>query len=291
MTYSAVVVNHDAGDLLAACVRSLRDDGADEIVVVDNASSDGSLDRLESEGLDVTIVRAGDNRGYAAGANLGLERVGGEIAAVLNPDTVVRPGTGAAVVARFADAEVAAVGPRLLNEDGTTYPSARIVPSALDAAGHGLLGLLWPGNAFTRRYRQLDLDPGVARDVDWVSGAAVWLRRSALAEVGGWDEGYFMYVEDVDLCWRLRRAGWRVVYEPAGVVVHVQGASTARRPYRMVAAHHRSLLRFAAKRWRGPRRVLLLPAALVLGLRALVAMAHHRLSRRVHPRPPRQLGA
>ncbi len=107
----------------------------------------------------------------------------------------------------------------------------------------------------------------MARDVDWVSGAAVWLRRAALEEVGGWDERYFMYVEDVDLCWSLRRAGWRVAYEPGGTVVHVQGASTDRHPYRMIVAHHRSLLRYAAKRWTGWRRVLLVPAACYLAAR------------------------
>jgi N-acetylglucosaminyl-diphospho-decaprenol L-rhamnosyltransferase len=108
--------------------------------------------------------------------------------------------------------------------------------------------------------------------VDWVSGAAIWLRRDALDEVRGWDEGYFMYVEDVDLCWRLRGAGWRVAYEPSAEVVHIQGASTDRRPYRMIVEHHRSLLRFAAKRWTGIRRIALVPAALFLAVRATLAV-------------------
>jgi N-acetylglucosaminyl-diphospho-decaprenol L-rhamnosyltransferase len=111
----------------------------------------------------------------------------------------------------------------------------------------------------------------------------VWLRRAALDTVGGWDERYFMYVEDVDLCWRLRQAGWRIGYEPGGTVVHIKGASTDRHPYRMIAAHHRSLLRFAARRWRGWRRVLLVPATLFLGLRA----AASALARAVDPRANR----
>src|SRR5437762_2809589 len=82
--------------------------------------------------------------------------------------------------------------------------------------------------------RQLDIDPTRPRDVDWLSGAAVWLRRSALQSVGGWDEHYFMYMEDIDLGWRLRRLGWRVAYEPGGAVMHVQAASTDRHPYRMI---------------------------------------------------------
>ena len=132
-----------------------------------------------------------------------------------------------------------------------------------------------PDNPYTRRYRELDADPRQPRDVDWVSGAAIWLRRRALESVDGWDDGYFMYVEDVDLCWRLRGAGWRVGYEPAAEVVHVQGVSTAHHPYKMIAAHHRSLLRFAGKRWHGWRRVLLVPAAAYLGVRAGLAMAVH----------------
>jgi len=277
MTWGAVVVNHNGGPLLAACVRSVLADGADEVVVVDNESTDGSIEDLEAEDLGAVVIRAGANRGYAAGANQGLDRCSSDVVAVLNPDTVLEPGTGAAMVARFDDPAIGAAGPRLLNPDGTTYPSARTVPSTLTAAGHGAFGLVAPGNRFTRRYRQLDVDPSVPRDVDWVSGAAVWLRRRALDEIGGWDEGYFMYVEDVDLCWRLRQAGWRIAYEPSGRVVHVQGTATARRPYRMLVAHHRSLLRFAAKRWRGPRRLLLAPAAVYLGLRALGAVIHHRL--------------
>ena len=109
-----------------------------------------------------------------------------------------------------------------------------------------------------------------------MSGAAIWLRRSALDEVGGWDERFFMYVEDVELCYRLQAAGWRVAYEPGGTVEHRLGVSTARAPYRMIAAHHRSLLRFAAGRFTGPKRLLLPPAAGFLAVRALLAMAHHR---------------
>jgi N-acetylglucosaminyl-diphospho-decaprenol L-rhamnosyltransferase len=131
-----------------------------------------------------------------------------------------------------------------------------------------VLGSIAPRNRFTRRYRQLDADPTRPRDVEWVSGAVMWMRRSAMESVGGWDEHYFMYLEDVDVCWRLRRLGWRIAYDPAGEVVHVQGASTDRHPYRMIVRHHRSAYRFAAKSWRGARRLLLFPAALLLTFRA-----------------------
>jgi N-acetylglucosaminyl-diphospho-decaprenol L-rhamnosyltransferase len=160
--------------------------------------------------------------------------------------------------------------------------------STVDAAGHAVLGRVFPRNRFTRRYRQLDAAWDHPRDVDWISGALVFLRRSAVDSVGGWDERYFMYMEDVDLCWRLRRIGWRVAYEPGGSATHVQGASTAAHPYRMIAEHHRSAYRFAARRWRGPRRLLLAPAACFLALRAALDMVARAL--RTRPERPRVSG-
>ena len=103
----------------------------------------------------------------------------------------------------------------------------------------------------------------------------MWLRRDALDAVGGWDERYFMYMEDVDLCWRLRRGGFGVAYEPAGIVVHVQGTSASRRPYRMLLEHHRSAWRFARARLTGARAVLLPFAAVYFAARAVMAMTDH----------------
>ena len=278
--WAAVVVNYNAGPALVACIASvLAQDPPPELVVVDNDSTDGSLGALRQIHPGVRIVQSGANLGYARAANLGIAATDAPVVAVLNPDTVLAPGAGAAVMARFAtEADLGAAGPCLHNPDGTVYPSARRIPSLVDAVGHGLLFFLWPENAFTARYRETGADPDRPRDVDWVSGAAIWLRRAALDDVGGWDERYFMYVEDVDLCWRLRRSGWRVAYEPAGTVEHLLGVSTASRPYRMIAEHHRSLLRFASVRFTGPRRALLGPAAAFLAARGALAMAHHRFA-------------
>jgi len=278
--WAAVVVNYNAGAALAGCVASvLAQDPRPELVVVDNASTDDSLDGLRRAHPGVRVVHSGGNLGYARAANLGIAATSAPVVAVLNPDTVLGRGTGAALGARFAaEADLGATGPRLHNRDGTVYPSARRVPGVVDAVGHGLLFFVWRDNPFTARYRDTGADPDRRRDVDWVSGAAVWLRRAALDDVGGWDERYFMYVEDVDLCWRLRRGGWRVAYEPGGTVTHLLGVSTAGRPYRMIAEHHRSLLRFAASRFTGPKRALLPPAAAFLTARGALAMAHHRLA-------------
>jgi len=282
-SWAAVVVNYQAGDALTACVASLLADasaGTVDVVVVDNGSADGSVRALRAAFPEVRVVDAGGNVGYATAANRGIAATSAPVVAVCNPDLEVIPGTAAAMIAAFDDPTVGAVGPRVRNPDGSTYPSARCDPAPIDAAGHAALGLVWPANPFTRRYRALDADPDTARDVDWASGAAVWLRRAAVEAIGGWDEGFFMYLEDVDLGRRLREAGWRVRYEPAGEVVHVQGLSTDRRAARMIVEHHRSSYRYAAKHWHGARRLLLLPAAALLAVRAAWAVVARTLADR-----------
>ncbi len=265
---TAVVVNHDAGDVLLACVASLIADGVGDVIVVDNASSDGSTDALQTAYPQLTVVRTGANRGYGAGVNRGIEAAGADLVLVSNPDVAVHAGARAVLVAALeADPTLAVVGPRIEEPDGSRYPSARRFPSFATAAGHALLVGVAPGNRFTRRYRMAELDPSAVTEVDWVSGACFLARRRALTELGGFDEGYFMYAEDTDLCWRARRAGWGVAYVPGAVVTHLHGVSTARRPYRMLLAHHRSVMRFASRTTSGWRRLALPVTALVLVLR------------------------
>ena len=274
--WAAVVVNFESGPLLVECISVLLADtsaGPIDLVVVDNGSKDDSIAALARAHPSVRVVRAPGNVGYARAANLGIAATRAPIIAVLNPDTIPQPGAAGPMVSRLEhEPRVAACGPRLLNPDGSTYPSARSMPSIPIAIGHGLLGLWWPTNPFTSRYRQLDADPALPRLVDWVSGAAIWLSRRALDDVGGWDERYFMYLEDTDLCWRLRAAKWEIAYEPAGVVMHVQAASTSRHPYRMLLAHHRSAWRFARVRLTGPRAALLPFAAVYFAARAVLAL-------------------
>ncbi|HEY7946633.1 MAG TPA: glycosyltransferase family 2 protein [Acidimicrobiales bacterium] len=291
---AAVVVNHDAGASLRSFLATLRAENIGEVIVVDNASSDGSSDDAEAEPT-VRVVRTGENRGYGAGANRGLAATGAELVLVSNPDVAVHRGAVAALAGAFAaDPTLAIAGPRILAADGTRYPSARRFPSMTVAAGHVLLGLIAPGNRFSRRYRMADLDgpasPGGDRStavaVDWVSGACFMARHTALTELGGFDESYFMYVEDLDLCWRAHRAGWAVAYVPGAVVTHLQGQSTARRPYRMLLAHHRSALHFASRRSDGWRRITLPAVATALGARLVVACARQAFGTR--PKNERQ---
>jgi N-acetylglucosaminyl-diphospho-decaprenol L-rhamnosyltransferase len=258
VSISAIVVNYNTADVLGDCVASLRDAGIDEIVVVDNGSTDGSKSVLTAADPEAVWVPAGGNLGYGRAANLGAGRAEGQVLLIGNPDIVARPGLAKTLLATL-DAEPGAgvVGPRLLNTDGTVYPSARAFPSLVDAMGHGMLGLVWRGNPFSRRYKLLDWDHGQRRQVDWVSGACFVIRRQAWNDISGFDPRFFMYMEDVDLCWRAGQAGWKVFYEPAAEVTHIQGVSTDRTPYRMIVIHHRSLWRFAVRTTPGWRRALL----------------------------------
>ena len=276
---SAVVVSYNSAADLPDCLRSLRSEGVDDVVVVDNASADGSVEVVAHVDPDARVLQTGANLGFGTAANRGVAVTAGDHVLILNPDTVVEPGTVKALSeALDRDPGLAAVGPRLENVDGSLYPSVRRFPDLMVAFGHAFLGLVWAANPATRRYRMLDWDhdqPSAA--VDWVSGACVLVRRTAFDMVGGFDEAYFMYVEDVDLCWRLGQAGWRIGYEPAGRVVHALGGSSRLVPYRMIAEHHRSLLRFVSKSSAGPRRAILPLVAAGLGVRTMAAWAHHAL--------------
>jgi N-acetylglucosaminyl-diphospho-decaprenol L-rhamnosyltransferase len=276
---SAVVVNHEAGDDLLACVASLRAEGVADLIVVDNASTDGSAEMLLSADGEVRLVQTGTNLGYGAAANRGIDVSGREFVLVSNPDVAVHSGALWALAEVLqGDPTLAIVGPRILGSDGKRYPSARRFPSFVDATGHALLGDLLPDNRFTRRYRLGYLDAETVTDVDWVSGACFLARRRALQELKGFDESYFMYAEDTDLCWRARRAGWGVMFVPGAVVTHLQGLSTGRQPYRMLLAHHRSVFHFAAQTEQGWRRLALAPMAVFLTLRLAAMCARQALS-------------
>jgi N-acetylglucosaminyl-diphospho-decaprenol L-rhamnosyltransferase len=269
----AVVVNYESGPALLRCVEGLRGQVAGDLVVVDNGSSDRSTDLLDRV-HGVEVVRPGSNLGYGAGANRGVAASAAPLMLICNPDLEVGEGAVTALAdALAAEPGWALVGPLIRTAAGDRYPSARRFPSLVDAAGHALLGLFAPDNRFTRSYQQSELGDAATGPtmVDWVSGACFLVRRSAFEQVGGFDESYFMYAEDVDLCWRLGAAGWQVGYVPEAQVTHLQGVSTDRHPYRMIMEHHRSLLRFAARSSRGWRKALLPLVAVGIATRAGLA--------------------
>lgn len=277
---AAVVVNYNAADHLRRCLSSLETEGIKTTVVVDNASTDES--HAVTDGSSARWLQTGANLGYGRAANLGSRTAldaGASLLLISNADVEVRAGAIARLAAAMdSDPNLGIVGPRILNTDGSVYPSARSFPNMVDAVGHGVFGMVMPRNRFTRRYRLLDRDPDLAARVDWVSGACFLVRRELWELLRGFDPSYFMYMEDVDICWRARRTGWEVGYEPDAEVIHVQGVSADRHPYRMLAAHHRSMWRFAKRTTSGIKRAALPLVAVGLVGRLAAACAWHRLA-------------
>jgi len=265
---AAVIVDFHAGQALDDCVDSLHANGVTDIVVVENGEEGSTLPSLS--GQHVVLVVPKLNLGYGRGVNRGVaaapER---RYLLVSNPDVVVHEGAVAALVA-FLDAHpnVAIVGPQILRPDGSVYPSQRVFPNFWLAGAHALLAPLWPSNPFTRRYRS----PRKDGSVDWVSGAFFLARRDQFEEVGGFDERYFMFAEDMALCWEMRAHGHDVAATSDALVTHIEGVSRARASRAMLIAHHRGAMRFEWQTASGWRRVLAPIATLVLGLRLCVVL-------------------
>lgn len=279
-TVGAVIVNYNTGPDLLDCVASLRSEGLEQIVVVDNGSRDGSDEALIQADPKVILLRL-DNPGMGTAMNYGAKKLDTDIVFCLNPDTRTHPGAiGTLLEVINSDPKIAMVGPRLLNEDGTLYPSARDFPDFKDSVGHAVLGMIAPNNPWTRRYKRLDHDYETRAEVDWVSGAAMFTRRAAWEQMGGFDPAYFLYMEDVDLCWRLRKAGWSIVYEPRAELTHIGGTTTTQMPYKMLKVHHQSAIRYNFKTVSGLQRVLLPVVAAGLLLRLPVALAQRWLADR-----------
>jgi N-acetylglucosaminyl-diphospho-decaprenol L-rhamnosyltransferase len=244
---SAIIVSYRTPAEVAAAVASLHAQSRppDEVVIVDNAAAEGeSLDHIPDLG-DASIVSAPANLGYGAGCNLGASTATGDELLMLNADVVLTAGATSALVGRLhSNRRIAVVGPRVYS-GGELQPSARAFPS-LRTGVLGRRSLLTRMLFRARRYpAELSHAYGAGGPVDWVSGACMLVRRSAFESVGGFDESYWMYWEDADLCRRMGHHGWRVHFEPSAVVHHATGASGINE--RTIRAFHESAALFASR--------------------------------------------
>ena len=279
---AVVIVNYNAGHFLSRAVRSSLDSAGDaslEVVIVDNASADGSAEEAVAAHPEARLIRNASNVGFATAVNQGIRATSAPFVLLLNPDAEVLSGTLAGLVKVAGDhPRAAAIGPVVRDPDGGIYPSARKVPTLAEALGHAFLGPFKPDNRFSRAYTMAGWDHHSERLVEWVSGSCMLLRREALDRVGLMDEGYFFAVEDVDLCTRLRQAGWDVLFTPELEVLHQVGISRGRSK-RITLEHSRSIYRYFVKfRSRGWRAVL--RPFVWLALRARAALVSWR--RREH---------
>jgi N-acetylglucosaminyl-diphospho-decaprenol L-rhamnosyltransferase len=269
---SVVIVNYHTDEVLAECLASLAKTAGAlelEVIVVDNGrtlATGGFRERFPA----VRLVENTENVGFARAANQGIRLARGRHVLCLNPDTVVHEGALAAMVGHLdAHPRVGAVGARLLESDGTLQYSCRRFPGYVTIlfGRYALLTRLFPGNAGSRDYLYLDWDHRTVREVDWLSGACLMVRREVVEGVGAFDEGYFLFVEDMDWCRRIRDAGWGIVYLPDAVVTHHIGASRGPVPASIVGARHRGMWRYVQKHFGAPW-----PARVVIGA-ALVVRA------------------
>lgn len=280
---SAVLVSYNVRDLLLRCIASLKADGVHDILVLDNASKDDSVDAVRRAHPDVELVALDHNTGFGGGVNRAVARTSTPYVLVTTPDVLVEPGSTKALVAVLDEhPDVGMVAPLIKTPEGVTYPSVRRFPNLRDAAGHAFLHFVWRNNPFSRRYKMLDWDHGQAADVDWTACTHFLVRRRAWDDVGGFDEQFFMFAEDVDLCWRLHDVGWRIRYEPSSTIEHEISASADQTPYRMILVHHRSLYRFNRKRLSGAKRLLLPVIGAALGLRTVLAWIQRAVRRKPH---------
>ena len=245
-----IVVTYNPGETLEAFVYSVgaaTTSLAVEIIAVDNDSSDGAAQAVSADGR-ARLIETGANLGYGAAANLGARDADAEWLVICNPDIVWHPGAlDALLTATERWPAAAAFGPTILEPDGSIYPSARALPSLRTGVGHALFSRLWPSNPWTRRYR--GATDGRERVAGWLSGSCLAVRREAFEAIGGFDERYFMFFEDVDLGRRLGAAGYASVYVPAATVTHLGGHSWRARPEPMIGAHHSSAAQYLAQRY------------------------------------------
>jgi len=267
---AVVIVNYNSGEDVSNAVRSVFEATGDarvQVVVADNNSHDGSAERVAREFPQATVLRGARNLGFAAAADHGMRQTGAPWVFLLNPDARISAGTlGGLLKVAAARPGVGVVGVLTRNVDGSIYPSARKVPSYTEAVMHAFASPFAPNNRWTKAYRMAGWDRRTEASVDWVSGSSMLLCRKALDQVGLFDPGYFLYVEDLDLCTRMRAAGWDVRFSPELEVTHIGGTVTRGRR-RTTLEHSRSMYRYFVKH-RSPGALAVLRPFAWVALRA-----------------------
>jgi hypothetical protein len=250
MTLSIIIVSHNARPDLENCLASLTSAPPSiehDVTVVDNASTDGSADAVRHRWPGIRLIRLDRNVGFAVGNNTGIRAAAGELLLLLNSDTVVPAGAIDGLVARLAaHPEAAVAGPRLVDGAGRTEISWGSMMTPLAELRQKAIGRLYE-RGFGPVERWISRSVLAERDVDWVSGACLLVRRRDAEAAGLLDERFFLYTEDVDFCASIRARGRRVLFTPSVTITHLRGRSRASAPEQMNAAYRRSHLAFYEK--------------------------------------------
>jgi N-acetylglucosaminyl-diphospho-decaprenol L-rhamnosyltransferase len=250
---SIIILNYNTREHLRACLTSVQPEADQaEVLVVDNASSDGSADMVATEFPWVRLIRAPRNGGYAYGNNLALREATGQAILLLNPDTLLTPGSVGGLLAVLArHPELGVVGPKLLKPDGSMHLACRRSFPTPSVAFYRLAGLsrAFPRSRRFGRYNLTFADPDQPMEVDAVCGACLLIRRTVVDRIGLLDERFFLYGEDLDWCLRARQAGWTVRYEPGVIVRHQHGAASRKRALRTTFHFFRAMDLFYRKHY------------------------------------------
>ncbi len=280
-TLDVVIVNWNSGQQLRCCLASLARTVREgfqfgRVVVVDNASTDGSADDLPGYGLPLATVRNDTNRGFAAAVNQAARQSTADLLLLLNPDMLLRKDSLAVPIAFLEKPEhtgVAVVGLQLVGQDGEVQRTCARLPTAAALLRHSL-GL--HRSPFLRDYVMAEWDHGQTREVDHVIGAFYLLRRAVFAALGGLDERFFLYLEDLDFSARAKAAGWRIVFLSGARAYHKGGGSSESIKVRRLSYSLESRIRYAYKHYNPAAATLVLAATLFLEPfpRLLLALAH-----------------
>ena len=250
---SVIIVNYNVKDYLANCISSLLESAVEsevEIIVIDNNSFDGSVEMLNNEFSQVQVVAHRENVGFGKAVNAGIDRARGDYVLVLNPDTIVQEDTLATLLKQMTERKnVAICGPKILNADGTLQLSCKRSFPTPWVAFPKLLGLsaLFPGSKWAGRYNLTYLDPDEEYSVEAISGSCMFIRRELIDEIGVFDERFFMFGEDLDLCFRAMEAGWEIRYVPDTQIVHYKGESVKVAPFDSIHWFYRAMSLFVDK--------------------------------------------
>ncbi|MCB1937358.1 MAG: glycosyltransferase family 2 protein [Nitrosomonas sp.] len=251
---SVIIINHNAGNILIQCVTNAMDQ-ARQTIVIDNASSDNSLNNLKAAfpGNKNLIIHCADtNQGFAAGCNMGYKLAHEAYILFLNPDSILEKNTISTLIqALESNASIGMTGGQITNPDGTEQGGARRdIPTPwrafIRATGLYRLEKFWP-KTFPDFHLHKKPLPDKPIEVEATSGAMMLVRREALEAVGGWDEGYFLHCEDLDLCMRFRQNGWKILFVPDAKAVHYQGTCSKARPFFVAWHKHKGMVRFYRK--------------------------------------------
>jgi len=238
-------------DFLTAAVNCVA--SPSQVFVADNASADVDTTRALAAKFGATLIQLNDNFGYGGAMNRALASVPATLTTLIicNPDALLTPAAVDRLRSEVNDPRVGLAGPRILNEDGTTYPSGRAIPSIGNGIGHALFANIWKSNPWTKRYHAKAYLEVTTQEVGWVSGSCIAIRRDVFESVGGFDEAYFMYFEDVDLAYRLGQRDLVNLYVPEVSITHLGGESTKAVKKHMLKVHHDSAMHFIQVRYPG----------------------------------------